>query len=118
MGRTAARNQRTGGSGYSQNLEESGILWTDRNMVAFLKNPRGFAGGAINMNFRGIDSLQDRVDLVHYLKRAGHEEWMVQDGTPHSQKKWWTRGAGGKMQQYWELNEDKKQVKPWQHLFR
>lgn len=121
MGRTAAKNQQTGGARYSTSLEDSGILWTDRNMMAFIKNPRGFAGGAINMNFRGIDSFRDRVDLVHYLKRAGHEEWMMQDGTPHSQKKWWTRGAGGaggKTQSYWDINEDKKQVKPWQHVVR
>mmetsp|Transcript_61187 Transcript_61187/g.157817 ORF Transcript_61187/g.157817 Transcript_61187/m.157817 type:complete len:302 (+) Transcript_61187:92-997(+) len=103
MGRTAAQNQRTGASKYSVSLEESGILWTERNMMAFLKNPRSFAGGVINMNFRGIDSLKDRVDLVHYLKRAGHESWMVQDGTPHSQKGWWKRdkqpqSGGGALQ--------------------
>mmetsp|Transcript_129479 Transcript_129479/g.335858 ORF Transcript_129479/g.335858 Transcript_129479/m.335858 type:complete len:411 (-) Transcript_129479:74-1306(-) len=119
MGRTAAQNQRSGGSRYSQSLEESGILWTDRNMMAFLKNPRSFAGGAINMNFRGIDSFRDRVDLVHYLKRAGHESWMVQDGTPHTQKKWWLReGAPGKTVQYWQANVDEKQIKPWQRLTR
>ena len=31
----------------------------NRNMMAFLKNPKAFAGGAINMNFRGMDSWQD-----------------------------------------------------------
>lgn len=118
MGRTAAQNQRSGWSKYSVSLEESGILWTDRNMVAFLKNPRAFAGGAINMNFRGIDSFRDRVDLVHYLKRAGHESWMVQDGTPHSQRKWWTRGQEGRTQSYWVVHADEKQLKPWQHLTR
>jgi len=92
MGRTAAQNQRTGWKRYSETLEASGILWTDKNMMSFLRNPRAFAGGVINMNFRGIESFMDRVDLVHYLKRAGHESWMVRDGTPHSQKQWWSRG--------------------------
>ena len=27
--------------------------------MAFLKNPKAFAGGVINMNFRGIESWQD-----------------------------------------------------------
>eukprot|EP00418_Pyrodinium_bahamense_P004754 CAMPEP_0179018624 /NCGR_PEP_ID=MMETSP0796-20121207/4449_1 /TAXON_ID=73915 /ORGANISM="Pyrodinium bahamense, Strain pbaha01" /LENGTH=346 /DNA_ID=CAMNT_0020714387 /DNA_START=1 /DNA_END=1037 /DNA_ORIENTATION=+ len=118
MGRTAAQNQRSGWSKYSVSLEESGILWTERNMMAFLKNPRAFAGGAINMNFRGIESFQDRVDLVHYLQRAGHESWMVQDGTPHTQKRWWTRGQEGQTQSYWQVHANDKQLKPWQHLSR
>jgi len=119
MGRTAAMNQRTGWVKYSSGLEASGILWTERNMMAFLKNPRAFAGGAINMNFRGIESWQDRVDIIHYLQRAGHESWMVQDGTPHSQRKWWTRGEkGGPTKNYWEVNATQKQLSPWQHVWR
>jgi len=94
MGRTAAQNQRSGLAQFSKSLEESGILWTERNMMAFLKNPRAFAGGVINMNFRGMDSFEDRVDLVHYLKRAGHDSWMMLDGTPHSQKKTLGPGSG------------------------
>lgn len=118
MGRTAAMNQRTGWVKYSSSLETSGILWTERNMMAFLKNPRAFAGGAINMNFRGLESWQDRVDLIYYLQRAGHESWMVQDGTPHSQKQWWTRGVSGPTKNYWEVNNNEKHVKPWQHVYR
>mmetsp|Transcript_46855 Transcript_46855/g.85860 ORF Transcript_46855/g.85860 Transcript_46855/m.85860 type:complete len:307 (-) Transcript_46855:122-1042(-) len=117
MGRTAAQNQRTGWAAYSAALKASGILWTDRNMMAFLKNPRVFAGGVVNMNFRGMESVQDRVDLIHYLKKAGHEEWMVRDGSPHTQKGWWERGgAGGKS--YWEVHMSQQQLKPWQHLYR
>ncbi|CAK0792836.1 unnamed protein product [Prorocentrum cordatum] len=71
IGRTAGQNARTGWSTYSRAVEGSGILWTERNLVAFLKNPRAFAGGVINMNFRGLDSIEDRIDLVHYMKRAG-----------------------------------------------
>jgi len=118
MGRTAAMNQRSGWVKHSSKLETSGILWTERNMMAFLKNPRAFAGGAINMNFRGVEGWQDRIDLIHYLQRAGHESWMVQDGTPHSQKQWWKRGVSGPTKQYWEVNESKKDVKPWQHVWR
>mmetsp|Transcript_17528 Transcript_17528/g.40808 ORF Transcript_17528/g.40808 Transcript_17528/m.40808 type:complete len:324 (-) Transcript_17528:72-1043(-) len=117
MGRTAAQNQRTGWAAYSDALKASGILWTDRNMMAFLKNPRMFAGGVVNMNFRGIDSVQDRVDLIHYLKKAGHEEWMVKDGSPHTQKGWWTRGSVGEAS-YREVHMTPQQLKPWQHLYR
>lgn len=115
MGRTAAQNQRSGLSKYSRSLEESQILWTERNMMAFLKNPRAFAGGVINMNFRGMDSFDDRVDLVHYLKRAGHDSWMMMDGTPHTQRNHWARGAEGQTQ---SRQVDEKQLKPWQHLQR
>mmetsp|Transcript_77889 Transcript_77889/g.158224 ORF Transcript_77889/g.158224 Transcript_77889/m.158224 type:complete len:354 (-) Transcript_77889:50-1111(-) len=118
VGRTAAQNQRTSWSGYSRSMEESGILWTERNLMAFLKNPRAFAGGVIAMNFRGIDSFRDRVDIVHYLRRAGHESWMLQDGTPHSQKRWWTRGGSNSTQSYWQVNVDEKQVKPREWLWR
>lgn len=114
MGRTAAMNQRSGWAKYSTKLESSGILWTERNMMAFLKNPKAFVGGVINMNFRGIESWQDRVDLIHYLQRAGHESWMVQDGTPHTQKQWWTRGISGPTQSYWEVEDTKRQV--WHSL--
>lgn len=118
MGRTAAQNQRTSGMKYSRALEESGILWTEKNMMLFLKNPRMFAGGVINMNFRGIDSFQDRVDIIHYIKRAGHESWMLRDGTPHTQRAWWTRqGASGRTE-YRQLHSDDKDLKPYQHLQR
>lgn len=118
MGRTAAQNQRTGGMKHSRALEESGILWTEKNMMNFLKNPRMFAGGVINMNFRGIDSFQDRVDLVHYLKRAGHESWMLRDGTPHQQRAWWARDGGQGATTYHQLHSQEKDVKPYQHLQR
>eukprot|EP00928_Gymnodinium_smaydae_P053037 TRINITY_DN37120_c0_g1_i1.p1 TRINITY_DN37120_c0_g1~~TRINITY_DN37120_c0_g1_i1.p1 ORF type:complete len:329 (+),score=55.47 TRINITY_DN37120_c0_g1_i1:155-1141(+) len=117
MGRTAGQNQRTSWAKYSTSVEDSGILWTERNMMAFLRNPRAFAGGAINMNFRGIESFKDRVDIVEYLKRAGHDQWMLQDGTPHSQRGWWNRGAGSG-QSYWDVHAEGKQLKPWQHVTR
>mmetsp|Transcript_13050 Transcript_13050/g.29652 ORF Transcript_13050/g.29652 Transcript_13050/m.29652 type:complete len:301 (+) Transcript_13050:107-1009(+) len=117
IGRTAAQNQRTGWAAYSPALKASGILWTERNMMAFLKNPRMFAGGVVNMNFRGMESFQDRVDLIHYLKKAGHEEWMVRDGSPHTQKGWWQRGGAGSAS-YREVHMSNQQLKPWQHLYR
>jgi len=119
MGRTAAQNQRTGWMKQSTALEESNILWTDRNMMAFLKNPRAFAGGVINMNFKGLDSWKDRIDVIHYLKYAGHDGWMTQDGIPHTQKDWWKRN-GGKTTSFWDHGgrDDGKDLKPWQHLWR
>lgn len=117
MGRTAGMNQRTHGAGYSQLVMESGVLWTDKNMMGFLKNPYMFFGGQTNMNFKGLDDWQDRIDIIHYLKRAGHEDWMVQDGTPHTQQRWWSRG-GASTVNYRELNMEYKDIKPWQHAIR
>lgn len=91
VGRTAARNQKSGCQSHSSSLKESGILWTERNLMAFIKNPRAFTGGPINMNFRGIDSFTDRVDLIHFLKAAGHECWMNEDDAQHMQQGWWSR---------------------------
>lgn len=117
IGRTAARNQRTGWIKYSTAMEEAGILWTERNLMAFLKNPRAFAGGAINMNFRGLDDFQDRVDVVYYLKKAGHEDWMVRDGTPHSQREWWGRNGSKARPAHWQSADD-KDLKPWEFVYR
>lgn len=118
IGRTSGCNNRTSVLKYSETVANMSVLWTDKNMVAFLKNPRAFAGGAINMNFRGLNSLQDRVDITTYLKVAGHEDWMVMDGTPHQQNGWWRRGGQkSKSLRDSEFLTD-KQMKPHQHLWR
>jgi cytochrome c len=117
MGRTAGMNQRTHGAGYSQLVMNSGILWTDKNMMGFLKNPYAFFGGQTNMNFKGMDNWEDRIDVIHYLKRAGHEDWMVQDGTPHTQQRWWSR-EGTSYVNYRDLHMEKKDIKPYQHAYR
>ena len=45
-----------------------GIVWTAAPLMNYMKNPRQTVQGNIQMNFRGIDDFQTRVDIVHYLK--------------------------------------------------
>eukprot|EP00439_Symbiodinium_sp_Y106_P029370 s2937_g3.t1 len=57
-----------------------GLIWDDANLMRYMKNPRQTAGVNVQMNFRGIDDFQTRVDIVHYLKTLtlGHslELWV------------------------------------------
>lgn len=55
------------GFSYSGVLEEHADVWTPENLYAFLENPRGFAPGT-TMSFSGLDSWEDRVNLIAYLE--------------------------------------------------
>jgi len=45
-----------------------GLVWFEGPLMNYMKNPRQVAQQNIQMNFRGIDDFQTRVDIVHYLK--------------------------------------------------
>jgi cytochrome c len=45
-----------------------GMVWTAGHLMNYMKNPRQTVDGNIQMNFRGIDDFQKRVDIVHFLK--------------------------------------------------
>jgi len=45
-----------------------GVLWTAGPLMNYMKNPRQLAQGNVQMNFRGINDFQTRVDIVHYMK--------------------------------------------------
>lgn len=79
-GRTAGTGPRTSLIDSSQAIKESGIVWTDITLMRYLKNPRQFTQHPMSMNFRGMDSWQDRVDLIWYIKAAC-------DGTFESHRK-------------------------------
>ncbi|CAE8629747.1 unnamed protein product [Polarella glacialis] len=53
-----------------------GILWLDGPLMNYMKNPRVMAQGRIQMNFRGIQDFQTRVDIVHYLRSL---DWSNQE---------------------------------------
>jgi len=57
------------GFNYSGVLEEHADVWTRENLYAFLEDPRGFAPGT-SMAFAGLDSWEDRVNLIAYLEAA------------------------------------------------
>jgi cytochrome c len=64
---------RRAGSGdnftYSAALQHSGIVWDDKTLAAYLKNPRQFIPGNA-MAFPGIQSDTDIADLLAYLHQA------------------------------------------------
>ncbi|MEL7480770.1 MAG: cytochrome c family protein [Pseudomonadota bacterium] len=52
---------------YSQANANSGIVWTEPVLFAYLENPRGFLPGT-NMAFPGLPSEQERADVIAYIK--------------------------------------------------
>lgn len=52
---------------YSPANKNSGIVWTEDVMFAYLKNPQAYIPGT-KMVFPGLPSGQDRADVIAYLK--------------------------------------------------
>lgn len=52
---------------YSKAMKNSGIVWTEETLDAYLKKPRSFIKGT-KMAFAGLKKDQDRADLIAYLK--------------------------------------------------
>lgn len=50
-------------------LRNSGIVWTDAQIDAFLKAPSTLVRGN-RMAYAGLASAQDRVDVIAYLREA------------------------------------------------
>jgi cytochrome c len=66
-------NRQAGGlasfSRYSPALKESGIIWDDPSLDAWIKEPQHFIPGNA-MTFRGITDARQRADLLAFLKEA------------------------------------------------
>mmetsp|Transcript_14571 Transcript_14571/g.29560 ORF Transcript_14571/g.29560 Transcript_14571/m.29560 type:complete len:193 (-) Transcript_14571:241-819(-) len=45
-----------------------GLVWFAGPLMNYMKNPRQMTQQNVQMNFRGIDDFQTRVDIVHFLK--------------------------------------------------
>jgi len=54
---------------YSPALKTSGVIWEDRTLDQWLKDPKGFIPGN-HMSFPGITEAQTRADLLAFLKDA------------------------------------------------
>ncbi len=67
FGSTAGR--RDTGFGYSRAMRESGIVWTEMSLSAYLERPRGFMPGT-RMLFAGMKKADQRRDLIAYLRAA------------------------------------------------
>lgn len=55
------------GFNYSDALVNSGLTWTDKNLVGFLANPEQFLPGT-TARFPGLKSAQDKADILAYMK--------------------------------------------------
>ncbi|MEL7487890.1 MAG: cytochrome c family protein [Pseudomonadota bacterium] len=55
---------------YSDANANSGIVWTEETLFAYLEKPQEFLKGT-RMAFPGLPSAQERADLIAYLKAEG-----------------------------------------------
>lgn len=52
---------------YSEALRNSGLTWTDSNLIGFLANPEQFVEGT-TARFPGLKSAKQRADILAYMK--------------------------------------------------
>jgi cytochrome c len=64
VGREAGKAE---GFKYSKAMADSGIVWTEDQLSAYLEDPRGVVKGT-RMAFRGLKDEQDRLDVIAYIK--------------------------------------------------
>jgi len=57
------------GFNYSGALSEQAAEWTQENLYAFLEDPQSWAPGT-SMSFAGLDSWEDRVNVIAYLDQT------------------------------------------------
>ena len=69
----------------------------------YMKNPRVMAGQPVQMQFRGINDFDVRVDIIHYLKTLNFSNSRLQDDNTSSRE---THGWGGRLWKIW--NDDRK----------
>lgn len=55
------------GFNYSGALAQVGEAWSPENLNTFIANPANVASGT-SMNFRGLDDVQDRANLIAYIQ--------------------------------------------------
>ena len=66
FGRTAGSVE---GYKYSKAMKESGIVWDEETLDAFLTKPKDLVPKT-KMSFAGFKNEQDRIDIIAYLKEA------------------------------------------------
>ena len=52
---------------YSKAMKNSGLVWDEATLDAYLKNPRKYLKGT-KMAFAGLKKEKDRMDVIAYLK--------------------------------------------------
>jgi cytochrome c len=58
---------------YSEALKSSGVVWDEKSLDAWLRDPAKLVAGNL-MTFRGIPDARVRADLIAYLKAASEGE--------------------------------------------
>jgi len=58
---------------YSPAMKESGVVWTEENLMEYLQNTRDFIPGN-RMAFPGLPKEEDRRNVIAYLKQASGEQ--------------------------------------------
>ncbi|EER58909.1 cytochrome c class I [Acidovorax delafieldii 2AN] len=76
-GRRAGTAQ--GYTGYSQALRRSGIVWDERSLDVFLKDPMKAVPGTA-MGYAGVKDDAERADLIAWLKQASQPGKTCQPG--------------------------------------
>ncbi|MEX0810153.1 MAG: cytochrome c family protein [Dongiaceae bacterium] len=66
FGRTAGTLE---GFEYSEAMRNSGIVWDEATLDAFLEAPRNYVPGT-KMTYAGVKDAQERRDLIAYLRQA------------------------------------------------
>jgi cytochrome c len=56
---------------YSNAMKSSGIVWTQDQLMSYLKAPRRFIPG-VKMMFPGLDNASDRANVIAYLSTLGN----------------------------------------------
>lgn len=67
---------------YTEALKESGIIWEENSLDAWIANPQAMVPGT-TMTFRGVDDDATRTGLIAFLRRAlapGGAEEVVKSG--------------------------------------
>lgn len=61
------RSGAVAGFDYSPAMKRSGLVWNEKTLDRFLKNPMGVVPGS-SMTYAGVPDAADRKDLMAYLK--------------------------------------------------
>jgi len=86
-----------------------GIVWLDKQLMNYMKNPRQMNQGRVQMNFRGIADFQTRVDIVHFLKTLDWNNDPYWNPQPRPSSFWWQR---------WTQEKPKEQKDAHERLLR
>lgn len=52
---------------YSKALKNSGLIWTEKNIIGFMSDPENFVKGT-TARFPGLKTAKDKADIVAYIK--------------------------------------------------